>query len=93
MIKHNSYFDEKVQSLGFEGKTQPVSVGVMEAGEYRFGTEAAERMQVITGALVVLLPGSSDWQRFSAGQSFDVPANSAFDLKVEETSAYACFYG
>ena len=59
MIKHNSYFDEKVQSLGFEGKTQPVSVGVMEAGEYRFGTEAAERMQVITGALVVLLPGSS----------------------------------
>ena len=93
MIKHNSYFDEKVQSLGFEGKPQPVSVGVMEAGEYRFGTEAAERMQVITGALVVLLPGSSDWQRFSAGQSFDVPANSAFDLKVEETSAYACFYG
>jgi uncharacterized protein YaiE (UPF0345 family) len=65
----------------------------MEAGEYRFGTEAAERMQVITGALVVLLPGSSDWQCFSAGQSFDVPANSAFDLKVEETSAYACFYG
>ena len=50
-------------------------------------------MQVITGALVVLLPGSSDWQRFSAGESFDVPANSAFDLKVEETSAYACFYG
>ena len=93
MIKHNSYFDEKVQSLGFEGKTQPVSVGVMEAGEYRFGTEAAERMQVISGELVVLLPGSDNWQSFAVGQSFDVPANSAFDLKVPETTAYACFYG
>jgi uncharacterized protein YaiE (UPF0345 family) len=93
VIKHNSYFDEKVQSLGFEGKAQPVSVGVMEAGEYRFGTEAAERMQVISGELIVLLPDSDNWQSFTAGQSFDVPANSAFDLKVEETSAYACFYG
>lgn len=93
MIKHNSYFDEKVQSLGFEGKTQPVSVGVMEAGEYRFGTEAAERMQVISGELIVLLPDSDNWQSFTAGQSFDVPGNSAFDLKVPETTAYACFYG
>lgn len=93
MIKHNSYFDNKVQSLGFEAKSQPVSVGVMETGEYRFGTEAAERMQVISGELVVLLPGADSWQSFTAGQSFDVPANSAFDLKVEETSAYACFYG
>lgn len=93
MIKHNSYFDNKVQSLGFEGKTQPISVGVMEAGEYRFGTEAAELMKVISGELVVLLPGSDEWQSFTAGQEFNVPANSAFDLKVTEISAYACFYG
>lgn len=93
MIKHNCYFDNKVQSLGFEGKTQPISVGVMETGEYRFGTEAAELMKVISGELVVLLPGSDEWQSFTAGQEFNVPANSAFDLKVTETSAYACFYG
>ncbi len=93
MIKHNSYFDDNVQSLGFEGKTQPVSVGVMNVGEYRFGTEAAERMLVISGELTVLLPGSDSWQSFGAGEEFHVPANSAFDLKIAETSAYACFYG
>ncbi len=93
MIKHNSYFDNNVQSLGFQGESQPVSVGVMAVGEYRFGTEAAERMVVTSGALTVLLPGSENWQTFTAGEEFHVPANSSFDLKIEQTSSYACFYG
>lgn len=93
VIKHNTYFDGNVQSLGFESKGQPVSVGVMAAGEYQFGTDAAERMLVISGELNVLLPGSDNWQRFGPGEEFNVPANSAFDLQVPETSSYACFYG
>ncbi|MFT7402981.1 pyrimidine/purine nucleoside phosphorylase [Zhongshania sp.] len=93
MIKHSSYFDEKVQSLGFATDTNPASVGVMSAGEYRFGTEAAERMEVISGALTVLLPGQTEWQTFAASQGFDVPANSHFDLQVAVNSAYLCIYG
>lgn len=93
MIKHTSYFDNKVQSLGFATDTKPASVGVMAAGEYRFGTEAAERMEVITGALTVLLPGQSNWETFSAGQGFDVPENSHFDIKVTTNTAYLCTYG
>lgn len=93
MIKHNAYFDNKVQSLGFSAGDKPASVGVMAAGEYTFGTEAAERMEVTSGALTVLLPGADDWQTFSAGQGFDVPANSSFDLKVQQDSAYLCIYG
>lgn len=93
MIKHNSYFDNNVQSLGFATASKPASVGVMAPGEYRFGTEAAERMDVISGALTVLLPGKSEWQTFADGESFDVPANSHFDLKVVVNTAYLCIYG
>jgi uncharacterized protein YaiE (UPF0345 family) len=93
MIKHNSYFDNNVQSLGFATGTKPASVGVMAAGEYRFGTEAAERMEVISGALTVLLPGQTEWETFAAGQGFDVPGNSHFDLQVAVSTAYLCIYG
>ena len=93
MIKHNSYFDNNVQSLGFATDTKPASVGVMAAGEYRFGTEAAERMEVISGALTVLLPEQTEWQTYAAGEGFDVPANSHFDLKVAVNTAYLCIYG
>ncbi len=93
MIKHNTYFDGNVQSLGFATADKPASVGVMAAGEYRFGTEAPERMEVISGALTVLLPGDTEWQTFEAGQGFDVPGNSAFDLKVAVNTAYLCIYG
>lgn len=93
MIKHNSYFDGKVQSLGFSAGDKPASVGIMVPGDYTFGTEAPERMDVVSGALTVKLPGSDDWQTFSAGQGFDVPGNSSFDLKVAEDTAYLCTYG
>ncbi|MFT6163489.1 MAG: hypothetical protein ACJAZ7_000239 [Zhongshania aliphaticivorans] len=93
MIKHNSYFDNNVQSLGFATADKPASVGVMAPGEYRFGTEAAERMEVISGALKVLLPGQTEWQTFAAGQGFDVPGNNHFDLKVAVNTAYLCIYG
>jgi uncharacterized protein YaiE (UPF0345 family) len=93
MIKHTNYFDNKVQSLGFATDAKPASVGVMSVGEYRFGTDAAERMEVISGALTVLLPGQTEWQTFTASQGFDVPANSHFDLQVAVNTAYFCIYG
>ncbi len=58
MLKINEYFDGNVKSIGFENKG-PVSVGVMEAGEYTFGTAAPERMKVIKGELTVKRPGTS----------------------------------
>jgi uncharacterized protein YaiE (UPF0345 family) len=90
-LQHNTYFDGSVQSLGFERGGARQSVGVMAAGEYHFGTDAPERMTVVSGELVVQLPGG-DWQAFGAGTSFDVPGSSGFDLKVEAPTAYLCEY-
>lgn len=92
MFKTNRYFDDQVVSIAFQTSTLPATVGVMAKGEYRFGTEAREIMTVVSGALSVLLPGNSDWQTFTQGDSFEVPANSHFELKVQEDSAYLCLY-
>ncbi|WP_426574484.1 pyrimidine/purine nucleoside phosphorylase [Aquihabitans sp. McL0605] len=91
-LQHHTYFDDRVQSIGFEQEGARQSVGVMAAGDYHFGTDAPERMTVVSGELVVQLPGSSDWQAFGAGTSFEVPGSSAFDLQVAAPTAYLCEY-
>ena len=93
MFKSNEYFDGKVASIAFQGEELPATVGVMAPGEYEFGTEAREVMQVISGELTVRLPGADDWQTFARGDSFVVPANSKFQLQVSRDTAYLCTYG
>lgn len=89
----NQYFDNKVTSIAFQTATLPATVGVMEIGEYEFGTSEFETMTVVSGALIVKLPDANDWQTFEAGQSFTIEANQKFNVKVEVESAYLCTYG
>ena len=90
MPKHNSYFDGKVQSIGFERNGRRATVGAIEPGEFHFSTDAAERMPVVSGELWARLPGDSAWRAFPAGTSFEVPAKSGFDVKATLASAYLC---
>lgn len=92
MFKVNQYFDGQVASIAFQTETLPATVGVMAPGEYEFGTSQHETMQVVSGALTVKLPGSDTWQTFAAGDTFEVPANSRFQLKVAVDTAYLCLY-
>ncbi|MEO5365499.1 MAG: pyrimidine/purine nucleoside phosphorylase [Magnetococcus sp. WYHC-3] len=93
MFKVNEYFDGKVKSLAFQTATLPATVGVMAPGEYEFGTAQRETMTVVSGALTVQLPGSSAWQVFAPGASFEVPAQARFKLQVAVDTAYLCTYG
>lgn len=90
MSKHNSYFDAKVQSLGFERNGRKQTVGVIDSGEFHFNTDAAERMTVVCGELQARLPGATQWVVYPAGTSFEVPAKSSFDVKAGAPSAYWC---
>ena len=90
MLKHNSYFDGKIQSIGFERHGQRITAGVFDAGEYHFDTSAAERMHVISGELLIRLAGQSEFQRYPAGTVFEVAAKSGFDIKAGAPSAYLC---
>ncbi len=89
----NQYFDNKVTSIAFQTTTKPATVGVMEIGEYEFGTSEFETMRVVSGAMTVKLPDSDDWQTFEAGQNFTIEANQKFQVKVDVETAYLCTYG
>lgn len=90
MLKHNTYFNDAVQSIGFERNGLKATVGVIAPGEYHFNTAAAERMTVVSGTLRARLP-SGEWLTYGMGTAFEVPANSGFDVQaVGGPAAYLC---
>ena len=93
MFKTNEYFDGKVKSIAFQTETLPATVGVMAPGDYVFNTGDKEKMVVVSGSLTIKLAGDSSETTYTAGESFDVDANSSFDVKVSVETAYLCIYG
>ncbi len=92
--KANRYFDGKVTSRNvlFPDGTRK-TLGFMQPGEYEFKTGSPEIMEILNGDVDVLLPGHTDWQTFKTGETFEVPANSAFKLKLKVPVDYCCSYG
>ncbi len=91
--KANIYDGGKVTSRSIttaDGKTR--TLGIMLPGTYHFNTGAAEVMELQSGACRVRLAGSEAWQQYAEGQSFHVPANSAFDIEVTELLDYICHF-
>lgn len=93
MLTQNEYFDGKVKSIGFETAEGKATVGVMEAGDYEFGTSTHETMKVISGSLTVVLPGTEAETVFHPGESFEVDAGQSFKVKTTEATSYLCLYG
>ena len=89
-IKHSSYFDANVQSLGFERNGRRATVGVVSPGEYRFNTEAPERMTVVSGELLCRFTAGSEWRNYPAGTAFEIAGKSAFEVKATTPAAYLC---
>jgi uncharacterized protein YaiE (UPF0345 family) len=90
MLTHKIFFEGKVQSVGFERNGRRQTAGVIDVGEFHFGTDAPERMTVVSGELWAKLPGDSAWRSFPAGTSFEVAGKSGFDVKATSPSAYLC---
>ena len=68
------------------------TLGIMLPGEYTFDTVAAELMEILAGELEVQLPGDEQWQAIEGGESFEVPANAIFKLKIHTLVDYCCSY-
>lgn len=89
----NVYFDGKVTSRTvLFGDGSKKTLGVMLPGEYEFNTGAPELMEILSGDLEVLLPQSDEWLQVDGGESFDVPGNSSFKLKIKEITDYCCSF-
>ena len=91
--KANVYFDGKVTSrtVTFQDGEKK-TLGIMMPGEYEFSTLDKEIMDILAGKLDVLLPNEEKWLSIMGGQSFEVPANSSFKLKIYELTDYCCSY-
>ncbi|TVP76792.1 MAG: pyrimidine/purine nucleoside phosphorylase [Puniceicoccaceae bacterium] len=90
----NVYFGGQVTSRTVQfADGSHKTLGFMQAGDYEFGTEAPELMEMLGGSMEVKLAGSDAWTSYDAGQSFNVPGNSKFSLKVPAGGAdYCCTY-
>jgi purine/pyrimidine-nucleoside phosphorylase len=91
--KANVYFNGNVTSrtVMFEDGTKK-TLGIIMPGEYEFGTADKERMEVLSGTLKALLPGSKEWKTYGSGQAFEIPANSKFKCAATEVTDYCCSY-
>jgi len=88
----NIYYDGKVTSRTIEFEDGSIkSLGIMLEGEYTFGTNEAEIMEILSGDLEIKLP-NEEWKTLNTPETFNVPANSSFDLKIKTVVDYCCSY-
>ena len=88
----NIYYDGKVTSRTVEfGNGEIKSLGIMLPGDYTFGTNDAEIMEMMSGELEIKLP-NEEWKTLNTPETFNVPANSSFDLKIKTVTDYCCSY-
>lgn len=90
----NVYFDGKCVShtvVLTDGTKK--TVGVILPSSLTFNTGAPEIMEGVGGACRVKLAGASEWTTYGAGQSFNVPGNSSFEIACDEPYHYVCHFG
>ena len=69
------------------------TLGLIYPGPFHFGTDQAERMEIIAGICTVKLDGQSASKDYAAGTAFDVPAKSGFDIEVKSgLCEYVCSF-
>ena len=92
--KANIYFDGKVVShtvLFPDGKRK--TLGLIYPGEYKFNTDAPEKMEIESGSCRVKQAASKQWENYSAGTAFRVPGKSHFEIAVDQgITEYICSF-
>ncbi|MCX7047521.1 MAG: pyrimidine/purine nucleoside phosphorylase [Candidatus Sumerlaeota bacterium] len=91
--KANVYFAGKVcsRTVVFPDGSKK-TLGIMLPGDYEFNTGDKEIMEIMAGELDVLLPRSKEWKSVKSGESFEVPAQSKFGLKIKILTDYCCSF-
>jgi uncharacterized protein YaiE (UPF0345 family) len=92
MYKLRKYHGNRVQSLTYEKDRNSASVGIMEEGQYEFGSLARETYTVTSGKISLWNNKTERWNSYVPFSSFLVPENENYKLKVDEISTYLCVY-
>ena len=94
VAKANVYFDGRVvsHSILFPDGSKK-TLGLIYPGSFHFGTDKAERMEIVAGACRVKLDGQTNWKEYGAGEVFEIPAKSGFDIEVTQgLCEYICSF-
>ena len=89
----NIYFNGNVisRNITFQDGTKK-TLGVMLPGEYEFGTQSKELMEIISGKLKVKLEDNQKWKTIEDGMNFQVSKDSSFKVKVLKLVNYTFSY-
>ena len=94
VTKANIYFDGQVVShtIIFADQSKK-TLGLIYPGDFHFGTDKAERMEIVAGQCMVKLDGQTAIKPYAAGTVFEVPAKSGFDISIKTgICEYICSY-
>ena len=94
IAKANVYFAGKVvsHSIVFPDGSKK-TLGLIYPGPFHFGTDKAERMEIVAGTCTVKLDGETTSKDYSAGTMFEVPAKSGFNIEVKDgICEYICSF-
>ncbi|MCF7764718.1 MAG: pyrimidine/purine nucleoside phosphorylase [Verrucomicrobia bacterium] len=94
VTKANVYFDGKVVShtVVFPDAAKK-TIGLIYPGKFHFGTDKAERMEIVAGQCRVKLDGQTGTTDHGPGQFFEVAAKSGFDIEVDQgICEYVCSF-
>lgn len=93
VVPANVYFDGAVSSrtVRFPDGAEK-TLGFMQRGEYEFGTDRPELMEITAGRVAVQLQGEDRWAEYTAGDSFNVPGSSRFRINAQEPTDYVCSF-
>ena len=94
VVKANVFFDGRVVSHAIllpDGGRK--TLGLIYPGQFHFGTDKGERMEIVAGACTVKLDGQNNTVTYAAGQAFEVSAKSGFDIAVASgICEYVCSF-
>ena len=94
VTKANIYFEGKVVShtLLFPDASRK-TLGLIYPGKYHFGTDAAEKMEIVAGQCGVVLDGTTAENSYAAGETFEVPGKSGFTIEAKHgICEYICTF-
>lgn len=91
--KANVYWDGKVTSRTcYREDGSRFTLGIITAGSYTFDVGDKEVVQLISGAVEIILPGETSWSKVTAPETFTVPADSSYQIRTTGVAEYLCDY-
>lgn len=72
---------------------QQCSLGFVLPGDYRIKIEDSETVEVLGGNFLIKLPESEGFETFKEGETFYIPENGEYELKVDDYFDYYCIFG